>query len=221
VTLAPRGGARAIALLAPGGRSAGDLPARALAGTALRMYPFLVDLRRAGGRRGLLVAQLRYRAVGWNDGAATDDVRWAIERLRARDPDAPVCLVGHSMGARACLRAADAAGVVGVAGLAAWLPADEPVAPAAGRTVMLAHGVRDRVTDPAGSLRFARDAHPLAARLCRFEIAGARHAMLDRPLLWHALVRAFVLGAVGLRPFDRRLAEGFALAAPEAIRIAI
>ena len=74
--------------------------------------------------------------------------------------------------------------------------------PIAGRTVMLAHGVRDRITDPAKSLAWAELAQPVAARLCRFEVAGSGHAMLERIGLWQRLVRSFTLGALGLAPFD-------------------
>ena len=46
--------------------------------------------------------QLHYRVAGvFNDGDPVADVEWAISRSCARRfGDVPVCLVGHSMGAR-------------------------------------------------------------------------------------------------------------------------
>src|SRR6476469_8164167 len=169
VTVAPRSPARGIALIAHGGRSRSSAPDSNLRTPALRMFPFLADLARAGRRGGLAVAQLRYRVIGDNDGDPVRDVEWALNELSDRFA-APVCVVGHSMGARAALRAAGHESVTAVAGLAAWLPPDEPVAQLAGRTIMLVHGSRDRVTDPAGSLELGRRARGTAARIARFEL---------------------------------------------------
>jgi hypothetical protein len=220
-TLAPAGTARAIAIVAHGGRANSTAPASRAGRPALRMYPFTIGLHRAGRRAGLAVAQLRYRVVGYNDGDPVADVDWAIDRLRSRFGDLPVCLVGHSMGARACVRAAGSEGVVAVAGLAPWLTPDDPVAPIAGRTVMLAHGVRDRITDPAKSRAWAELAYPVAARLCRFEVTGSGHAMLERFGLWQRLVRSFTLGALGLAPLDDDLAAALEAPADRAARIAL
>jgi pimeloyl-ACP methyl ester carboxylesterase len=184
------------------------------------MLPFLGDLARAGRRSGLAVAQLRYRVIGYNDGDPVRDVEWAIDHLSGRF-DAPVCLVGHSMGARAALRAAGHPAVTAVAGLAAWCPPDEPVEQLSGRSVMLVHGARDRVTDPARSLQLARRAQSATDRVCRFELARAGHTMLDRFGLWHALTRRFVLGILGLEPLDARIAAAFALPGGDALRVTL
>ena len=210
VTIAPSATARGVALITHGGRSRSTAPDRNVRTPALRMFPFAGDLARAGRRSGLAVAQLRYRVVGYNDGDPVRDVEWALDELSERF-GAPVCLVGHSMGARAALRAAGHESVTAVAGLAAWLPSGEPVAQLAGRTVMLVHGTSDRVTDPARSLEFARRARSTATRLCRFELARTGHTMLQRLPLWHSLTRRFVLGALGIEPMDERLAAAFAL----------
>jgi alpha-beta hydrolase superfamily lysophospholipase len=218
VTVAPRSPARGVALIAHGGRSKGTARDSNLRTPALRMFPFLADLARAGRRGGLAVAQLRYRMVGYNDGDPVRDLEWALNELSGRFA-APVCLIGHSMGARAALRAAGHDSVQAVAGLAAWCPPEEPVAQLAGRTVMLMHGSRDRVTDPAGSLHLGRRARGTAARIARFEVAGAGHAMLERLPLWQAITRRFVLGALGLEPMDERIAAAFALPPERALRV--
>ena len=218
VTVAPRSPARGIALIAHGGRSRSTAPDSNLRTPALRMFPFLADLTRAGRRGGLAVAQLRYRVIGYNDGDPVRDVEWALNELSDRFA-APVCLVGHSMGARAALRAAGHESVTAVAGLAAWLRPDEPVAQLAGRTIMLVHGSRDRVTDPAGSLELGRRARGTAAQIARFELDRAGHTMLERLPLWQSLTRRFVLGALGLESMDEHLTAAFALPPEQALRV--
>jgi dienelactone hydrolase len=218
LTVAPRGPARGAVLLAHGGSEHGPARDSHLRPPALRMLPFLADIARAGRHRGIAVAQLRYRVVAFNDGDPVRDVRWALDRLRERF-DAPACVIGHSMGARAALLAADHPAVVGVAGLASWVPPSDPVEQLAGRTVMLVHGLRDRVTDPRRSEAYALRAAALAERVCRFELAGARHAMLERPRVWHGLARRFALGVLGAEPLDARIAAAFALPPAEACRV--
>jgi pimeloyl-ACP methyl ester carboxylesterase len=218
VTVPPLRKARGVALLAHGGKSRSAAPDSNLRTPALRMFPFVADLARAGRRGGLAVAQLRYRMVGYNDGDPVRDLEWALDELSGRF-GAPVCLVGHSMGARAALRAAGHGSVTAVAGLAAWCPPEEPVAQLGGRTVMLVHGLRDRITDPAGSLDLGRRARGTAARIARFEIARAGHTMLERLPLWQALTRRFVLGALGLEAMDDRIAAAFALPPERALRV--
>jgi len=218
VTVAPRSQARGVALIAHGGKSKSIAPDSNLRTPALRMFPFVADLARAGRGGGLAVAQLRYRTVGYNDGDPVADVEWALDELSGRFA-APVCLVGHSMGARAALRAAGHGSVTAVAGLAAWCPPHEPVAQLEGRTVMLVHGARDRITDPAGSLDLGRRARGTAARIARFELARAGHTMLERLPLWQSLTRRFVLGVLGFEPMDERIAAAFALPAERALRV--
>jgi len=220
ITVGPRGAARGAVLLAHGGAKQGAARDSHLRPPALRMLPFLADIARAGRRRGLAVAQLRYRGVAFNDGDPVRDVQWALDRLGDRY-GVPICVIGHSMGARAGLLAAGHPSVAAVAGLASWVPPDEPVEQLAGRTVMLAHGLRDRVTDPARSYAYALRAHGVADRLCRFEIAGARHAMLERVGVWQSLTRAFALGVLGAEPLDTRFTAAFALPAADACRVPV
>jgi dienelactone hydrolase len=217
----PRGTVRAVALIAHGGRSRSTDPASRLDPTALRMYPFLHGLHAAGRGSGLAVAQLRYRLVGFNEGDPVTDLEWALDRLRERFGEVPACLLGHSMGGRASLRAAGHPSVSAVVALAPWLPEGEPLRQVAGRTLVLAHGQQDRVTDPAGSLRFALAARAFADRVCRFEIERSGHSMLQRARLWHGLAREAVLGSLALQPLSPRLAAAFALPADRAARIVL
>jgi hypothetical protein len=106
-----------------------------------------------------------------------------------------------------------------VVALAPWLPEGEPVAQLAGRSVVIAHGRHDRVTDPARSLAYALKAAPAAERLCRFEVARSGHAMLERFWIWQHLVREVSLSALGVSPWSERLQRAFALPAEQACRI--
>jgi dienelactone hydrolase len=183
------------------------------------MYPFLLDLAAAGAPRGLAVAQLRYHVRGWNRGDPVRDVECALRRLAERHPGARICLIGHSMGARAVLRAAGAPAVASVAALAPWLPPGEPTAQLAGRTVLVVHGLRDRTTNPARSYRYAVAAREAGVHLARFEVATSGHAMLRRAHVWHALVRRFALASLGVAPWDRELAAAFATPGEAVCRI--
>ncbi|MFR9805675.1 alpha/beta hydrolase [Pseudonocardia sp. RS010] len=171
-----------------------------------RMAPFARALARTDG---LAVLMLRYRLRGWN-GSARDAARDAEETLadlHRRRPDVPTALVGHSMGGRAVLHAAGAPGVRAVAALAPWLDGTDPVDQLAGRSLLIAHGDRDRTTDPRESLAYAVRAREVADRVARFEVLGDGHAMLRRAREWHALVTRFVLGELGLGPQDPTIAD--------------
>jgi len=218
LTLGPRGTPRAAVVIAHGGKSRSIAPDSNLRSPALRMLPFLVDLARSGRRLGLASTQLRYRLVGYNEGDPVADVEWALDHVADRY-GVPVCLLGHSMGARAALRAAGHPSVVSVVALAPWCPPAEPVQQLEGRTVVIAHGVRDRITDPARSLEFARLAQPVAAQLARFELRGTGHTMLQRLPAWQSLARRLTLGTLGLHPLEAQLAAAFALPADQAVRV--
>src|SRR3954447_14582783 len=180
LTLSPRGPVRGVALLAHGGRSISTRPASPVNAAALRMYPFLLDLHRTGRDCGLAALQLRYRVRGYNEGDPIADLEWALSEIARRHGDVPVCMIGHSMGARSALRCAGHESVRAVVALAPWLPAGEPTAQLARRTGVMAHGTRDRTPTPARSLPYALAAREGCEPLCRFEVPGARHALLER-----------------------------------------
>ncbi|GAA3455646.1 alpha/beta hydrolase [Dactylosporangium matsuzakiense] len=187
--LVTRGAAdpRALVVLLPGGQEYSTASARR--GVAyLRMLPFGRAAADAGP--GVAVWRLRYRYRGWNEPERhpVADARWALDRAAHTHPGVPVILVGHSMGGRVALRVATAPGVAGVCALAPWLePPDHALPTDPAVPLLIAHGDRDRTTDPGESARFA------AAHGGRFILVkGENHTMLRRYSRWNRLVAGFV-----------------------------
>jgi len=184
-TSGPARGAPGVVLILPGGRV--DSLARAHRGPAyLRMLPFSRAIHRTFP--DLAVWRLRYRYQGWNEPERHPvlDARWALSEAARLHPGAPVLLIGHSMGGRVALLMAADPGVGGVCALAPWLEESSPLVPCRG-PLMIAHGARDRVTDPVASLSYAArvgSAYEL--------IPGEGHALLHRPRFWQDLVLKFV-----------------------------
>ncbi len=193
---------RGIALVLHGGRSKSVAPVQARQLAVLRMQPFARTLRRAGADNGLAVAQLRYRVRGWNEAqqSPVGDTLWALDRLAERWPDAPIAIVGHSMGGRAALFAGGHRNVRAVVGLAPWLEQGDPFEQLAGRRVLIVHGTRDRMTNPSTSAAYARAAAAVAESSTYVSVTNERHAMLRRARLWHGLAAGFVLAVVCATP---------------------
>ena len=199
-----RSDVRAVALVLHGGQETSKARAHSLRPPYLRMLPFARELRRAGREGGLAVWALRYRYRGWNapDLDPVADARWALDEVRRAHPDVPVVLVGHSMGGRVALHVAADPAVTAVCALAPWTPDGDPVDQLAGRTVLIAHGDQDTVTDPALSFAYAVRAKAVTDAACRFEMRDEAHAMLRRSREWHLLVRRFSLGVLGITDMD-------------------
>ena len=219
LTVGPRGAPRAAVVIAHGGKSQSTAPDSNLRSPALRMLPFLLDLARSGRRLGLASAQLRYRLVGYNEGDPVADVEWALDHVAERY-GVPVCLLGHSMGARAALRAAGHPSVVSVVALAPWCPPAEPVRSARGP-----HG-RDRPRRPRPDHRPGPVARVRAPRPSPSQsdwrgsssAAPATRCFSALPT-WQSLARRLTLGTLGLHPLEGQLAAAFALPADQAVRI--
>ena len=219
VTLAPRGVVRGFMLLVHGGRSNSVASSSRLQPPALRMYSFLMGVRRDGRGHGVAACQLRYGVRCYDQGDPVQDVEWALAEIAGRHGEVPFSLVGHSMGGRSALRTAGAANVRAAAALAQWLPGGEPVVQLADSGAVVARDRRDRVTNPACSLECALEARPLVGRLCRFEIGRSGHATLERFLVWRRLVREVVLASLGAWPWSARLHRAFALPDEPACRV--
>lgn len=204
----------AAVLLLHGGRETGlgAPPPGPLNLPGVRMRPFARGLR--GALPGdVLVRAVRYGHRGWNGDRADalhDTVR-ALDELRRTAGEIPVVLLGHSMGGRAALAAAGHPLVRGVVGLAPWCPQGDPVAHLAGRDVVLVHGTRDRVTNPADSRFLTERARKVGARTCLIGVDGGDHAMLRRAAAWHRLTTALVTGLLDRAPLPGPVAEALRL----------
>ncbi|MBB5956766.1 pimeloyl-ACP methyl ester carboxylesterase [Saccharothrix tamanrassetensis] len=217
--LAPTGPVRAVVLVLHGGSADGYRPVHRFRLPYLRMVPFARAVRRRGD--GVAVWLLRHRYGGWNAPHLhpVEDARWALDRIRRTHPDVPVVLVGHSMGGRTALRVADDPQVVAVCALAPWIEDGEPYEQLAGRAVLIAHGDRERTTDPAQSYRYAEQAKRVTDRVARFSVHGDGHAMLLRARDWTRLVADFVLGELEVEPLAPYLANAMREPSPRGLDV--
>lgn len=194
---------RAVALMLHGGAERGPDPIdeRSLAFRRTRWMTTTISGRLA--RAGVRTAMLRFRVKGWNAQAASDlvpspvaDAREALAHLRAKVPDLPIVLVGHSMGARTAAWVADQPGVVGMVGLAPWLPPDDPVDALAGKHLVAAHGRRDRITSARATAAFVRRAEPVAASARFLDMGPLGHYMVAGVRRWNATAVAATVSIV-------------------------
>ncbi len=175
-------------VLIHGGREVGGAPVRRFDLPVLRMKLFRLAIRGRLRRRGIDVRCLRFSKQGWNsDGSsAIADLRAFVDKIAVTSG---VVLVGHSMGGRTATRLADHPGVLGVVGLAPWLPLGEPIiANVSGRWLLVAHGDADRTTSPQASLDFVQRAIAAGARARHVIVAGEGHALLRHPRWWNRFI---------------------------------
>jgi pimeloyl-ACP methyl ester carboxylesterase len=163
------------------------------------MIPLAAAIRHAVRSHPVAVRRPRFEVRGWNDADASPvrDLTRLLDGLHNEFGPVPVVLVGHSMGARAALRAAGHPSVTAAAGLAPWLPPGEPVDQLAGRRILLAHGSADTTTSPADTWVYAEQARALTS-VTEIEVRTGEHTMLWRAPLWHALAAAFTCLSLGL-----------------------
>ncbi len=144
--------------------------------SVLRMVPVAGRIARAGRKR-LAVYRLLNSHRGW-DATTTPvmDVAWALDEVTRSLGSLPTALVGHSLGGRAALLAADRPGVRSVVALNPWVyPTDH--ADPTGRDVLVVHGTDDRVASPERAATVARRLST-TARVGYVTVPGGRHAML-------------------------------------------
>lgn len=184
-----------------GGQSVSTEPTTAAQPAVLRMVPVARAVRRAVRGSGVLVLRPRFRVRGWNGPQAcpVHDLTELLAGISGRFGPVPVVLIGHSMGARAALRVAGHPLVTAVAGLAPWLPPEEPVGQLAGRRVLLVHGSADHVVSPAATWAYAdraRSAGPVAT----IEVRNGDHALLRQARRWHRIAAEFSVLSLGRPP---------------------
>lgn len=194
---------RGLVLLLHGGQEHSADPVLRRHGSWSRMSLMARDLGRPARRQRVAVWLLRNRVRGWNARAGSlpdpvTDARWAMARVRAECPGAPVVLVGHSMGGRTACAIADEQGVVGVVALAPWLPPGEPVDAVAATPLIVVHGTADHWTRPADSSSFVDRVRAAGGSAAWLPIEGAGHTMLGQLPTWRRRVRGAALGLVGV-----------------------
>ena len=182
---------RAVLLFLHGGQQRSTDPVENKHASWWRVAMMARSLRGFARERGLAVVLLQYAVRGWNDELAPSpvtDARWALDERAERIPGRPVVLVGHSMGGRTACRVADDPNVLGVVGLAPWLPEREPVGAIAGRALHVIHGTRDRWTSATLSRQFVERAQPLATEATWTSLPGVGHFMFRRVRTWNRFV---------------------------------
>jgi len=186
-------------LVAHGGQEHSTAPVTASQLAVLRMIPIAAAIRNAVSGAAIEVRRPLFRVRGWNGDLASPvaDLTAVLDVAAERSPGVPVVLVGHSMGARAAVRAAGHPAVIAVAGLAPWLPPGEPAGQLARRRVLLAHGSADRITRPADTWAFAERARAVSD-VTVIEIRGGDHPLIRRAPLWHAIAAEFTRVSFGL-----------------------
>jgi alpha-beta hydrolase superfamily lysophospholipase len=197
---APRDPA-AVAVVLHGGASRGDrMHVSPTQLSVLRMIPTARRVARAG-RGSLAVVRLLNSYRGWDTHhTPLDDIAWALEEVEHRHPGRPVGLVGHSLGGRAALLAAGAAGVRSVVALNPWLYPEET--PARTRAdVLIVHGGRDRIAPAARSTVYAQRLAATGARVGRILVPEGKHAMLREGTRFDAYAAEFTAAVLlGDRP---------------------
>jgi dienelactone hydrolase len=224
---APRGvhSVTSAILVLHGGREHSRQPTSSRQLAVLRMLDLYVGLRRQS--TGCAVYLLRHRVRGWNRDVTrrlepdpVRDARWALEQISDRHGAVPVALLGHSMGGRTAFAVAGDPQVIGVCGLAPWLPPGERLLEARDdQRFVIAHGTGDRMTSAPASLQYAERLRASGARVARFELAGAGHALLDRPWLWHRFAVDVSLGLASDRPLPPIVEAAFDSGAADSLHL--
>lgn len=218
----PRGGTEpaqrvaGVVVVAHGGQSSSTQPTAPFQLAVLRMIPVAAAIGQALRGSGAVVRRPRFTVRGWNGDLASPvaDMVRLLDEIAAANGPVPVILIGHSMGARAVVRAAGHPAVSAVGGLAPWLPPGESAAQLAGRRVLLAHGTSDRITSPSETWAFVARARAVTD-VAAVEIRDGDHPMLRRAALWHRLAAEFARACLGLPGGDVALAGAVRATGPQ------
>ena len=151
------------------------------------MIPVATAIRLALRGSSMWSSAPRFRVRGWNGALASPvgDLNEALDAVVAECGSVPVVLIGHSMGARAAVRAAAHPAVTAVAGLAPWLPPGEPVGQLAGGGSC--SPTAPPTASPAPRIRAFLERARAVTEVSAVEVRDGDHAMLRRARLWHAI----------------------------------
>lgn len=188
----------ACVLVLPGGKPRSAGLSRPWQLSNVRIAWLAHALRASLTGRGIAVERVQYRVRGWNE-PERDPVRDAAAALAdatERFGDIPIVLVGHSMGGRVAAHVADHPNVRGVAALAPWWPESDAALIPTGCALAVAHGSRDRWTDPDVSREQTALARGRGVDATWVSLAGGGHFLLTKPRWWHQVAADLVLASL-------------------------
>jgi alpha-beta hydrolase superfamily lysophospholipase len=203
-----------VVVLAHGGQASSIEPTAAAQPAVLRMVPIAAAIRHALRGSGTVVLRPRFGLRGWNGDQASPvhDLKQALDGIVGTYGPVPIVVIGHSMGARAAMRAAGHPAVYAAAGLAPWLPPGEPVEQLSGRRVLVAHGTADGITNPQETWAYVQRARTVT-QVAAIEVRDGDHPMLRRARLWHAIAAEFARAALELPAGSKAAGPGSVAAA--------
>jgi pimeloyl-ACP methyl ester carboxylesterase len=186
---------RGLVLMLHGGQQHGDAVVDGRSASWQRSAAMARTISRRASANGTAVWLLRFRQRGWNDGVGpVSDARRALARARDELGEVPVVLLGHSMGARTAVHAADDDLVRGVVALAPWFPAGEPVEALVGKRLVAAHGSQDRITSPRATRAYVERARRAGVAATYVDMGPVGHYLLRRVGAWNDLAAREALG---------------------------
>jgi pimeloyl-ACP methyl ester carboxylesterase len=181
----------ASVLVLPGGTDTSMEPFSRRQPAPLRMYPFTASL---SALPRVVVHQAVYEVHGWNGdrNSPMAPAQVALDRMLEAHPNAPVILVGHSMGGRVAAQLAADKRVAGVLALAPWWQyADWQHIHDKARVLAL-HGTADRRTYPSRTAKGIAELRERGVDAQYVPIDGGGHAMLDHVWTWQSTAVGFV-----------------------------
>jgi predicted esterase len=160
------------------------------------------DIARRVQEAGVSTWLLRFTHRGWNGGTARiADARRVLEAVRGELGEVPVCLLGHSMGARTAVHVADDPQVRGVVALAPWFPPGESIEALRGKQLYAAHGSRDRITSARATQDYVRRAADVAQTAEFVDMGPLGHYLLRGRGAWNACALQASLAVLGISGF--------------------
>lgn len=192
-----------LVLMLHGGRADGLTPVDDGSASWRRSRWMMDHVHGRMNRAGVSVWLLRYSVRGWNARVASPpspvpDTRWALDEVRRELGDVPVALLGHSMGGRTAVAAADDPSVVGVVAVAPWLPPNEPNAGVAGKPFAAAHGRSDKITSFQQTRAFCRNAEGVASAVELQDMGRVGHYMFRNLAGWNRFAVSRSLAQLGV-----------------------